>query len=116
LPVGEANEARVRIRELLARRIATQPLQMPNAGSVFRNPPGDHAARLIEQCGLKGHAIGGARISEKHANFIVNPERSASAADIEALIGHVRAVVRTRTGVDLEPEVRIVGERDGARP
>lgn len=109
-PIGGAGDARARIRELLAKRIATQPLQQPNAGSVFRNPPGDHAARLIEACGLKGHSIGGARVSDKHANFIVNPERRASAADIEALIEHVRAVVRERTGVELEPEVRIVGE------
>ena len=109
-PPGDADAARAQIRELLARRIATQPLNLPNAGSVFRNPPGDHAARLIESCGLKGHAIGAARVSEKHANFIVNPSGSASAADILALIGHVRSVVRARTGVDLEPEVRIIGE------
>jgi UDP-N-acetylmuramate dehydrogenase len=83
---------------------------------VFRNPPGDHAARLIESCGLKGFAIGGARVSEKHANFIVNPSREARAADIEALIVHVRRVVRERTGVDLEPEVRIVGEDDTGSP
>ena len=85
---------------------------MPNAGSVFRNPPGDHAARLIESCGLKGHAIGGARVSEKHANFIVNPERRARAADIEALIAHVRDTVRRATGIDLEVEVRIIGEAE----
>jgi UDP-N-acetylenolpyruvoylglucosamine reductase len=110
-PVGDATAARARIRELLARRIATQPLALPNAGSVFRNPPGDHAARLIESCGLKGHAIGGARVSEKHANFIVNPAGTAKAADIEALIVFVRATVDAKTGVDLAPEVRIVGER-----
>ncbi|HEX4883025.1 MAG TPA: hypothetical protein VFX05_02725 [Casimicrobiaceae bacterium] len=106
------------MRDLLARRIATQPLQLPNAGSVFRNPPGDFAARLIEAAGLKGCAIGGAQVSERHANFIVNPARMARAADIEALIAHVRAVVRERTGVELEPEVRIVGEpgrTEGAR-
>src|SRR5207249_707278 len=84
--------------ELLARRIATQPLGVPNAGSVFRNPDGDHAARLIESCGLKGHAIGGARVSEMHANFIVNPAGMASGADIEALIIHVRSTVREKTG------------------
>ena len=78
---------------------------------MFRNPDGDHAARLIEACGLKGHAIGGARVSEKHANFIVNPGGRARAADIEALIGFVRYTVRANTGVDLEPEVRIVGDR-----
>ena len=72
-PQGDARAARARIAELLRRRIATQPLNLPNAGSVFRNPPGDHAARLIESCGLKGYAVGGARVSEKHANFIVNP-------------------------------------------
>ena len=109
-PQGDAVAARMRIRSLLAGRIATQPLALPNAGSVFRNPPGDHAARLIEACGLKGHAIGAARVSEKHANFIVNPERRARAADIEALIVHVRETVRAATGVDLEPEVRIIGE------
>jgi UDP-N-acetylmuramate dehydrogenase len=115
-PPGDPATARARIKELLAQRIASQPLQQPNAGSVFRNPPGDHAARLIESCGLKGHAIGGAQVSQRHANFIVNPRRQASAADIEALIAHVRAVVRSRTGVDLEPEVRIVGEPADARP
>lgn len=109
-PPGDAATARARIKALLAQRIASQPLQLPNAGSVFRNPPGDHAARLIEACGLKGHAIGGAQVSTRHANFIVNPGRRATAADIEALIAHVRAVVRARTGVDLEPEVRVVGE------
>jgi UDP-N-acetylmuramate dehydrogenase len=109
-PEGDARAARARIKELLDRRIATQPLGLPNAGSVFRNPPGDHAARLIEACGLKGRAIGGARVSDKHANFIVNPERRAKAADIEALIACVRQTVREKTGVDLEPEVRIIGE------
>ena len=81
-----------------------------SAGSVFRNPPGDHAARLIEACGLKGLARGGARVSERHANFIVNPERCASAADIEGLIEAVRQRVAERTGVELVPEVRIVGD------
>jgi len=109
-PAGDIAAGRARIKALLARRIATQPLSLPNAGSVFRNPPGDHAARLIEACGLKGHTLGGARVSERHANFIVNPERRARAADIEQLIGHVQAVVHARTGVRLEPEVRIVGE------
>ncbi len=109
-PHGDSTQARARIRELLARRIATQPLSLPNAGSVFRNPPGDHAARLIEQCGLKGHTIGGARVSEKHANFIVNEGGAARAADIEALIDVVRGTVLAKTGIALEPEVRIVGE------
>jgi len=109
-PPGDGHAARERIKELLRRRIGSQPLDLPNAGSVFRNPDGDHAARLIEHCGLKGFAVGGARVSEKHANFIVNPHGAGSAADIEALIEHVRATVRARTGIELEPEVRIVGE------
>ncbi len=114
-PQGDAVAARMRIRSLLASRIATQPLALPNAGSVFRNPPGDYAARLIEACGLKGFAIGDARVSDRHANFIVNPQRRARASDIEALIVHVRDTVRAATGVDLEPEVRIIGEAGGAR-
>jgi UDP-N-acetylmuramate dehydrogenase len=109
-PPGVTEAALARIRQLLERRIATQPLSLPNAGSVFRNPENDHAARLIESCGLKGYAVGGARVSEKHANFIVNPEGRARAADIEAIVGHVREVVRERTGVDLRPEVEIIGE------
>jgi len=107
---GDGARARQRIRELLERRVATQPIGQPNAGSVFRNPAGDHAARLIESCGLKGFAIGGARVSEKHANFIVNPGGLASAGEIEALIEAVRRRVRETRGVDLVPEVRIVGE------
>ena len=107
---GDGERSNARIKELLARRMATQPLSLPNAGSVFRNPPGGHAARLIESCGLKGCARGGARVSEKHANFIVNPDGAARAADIEALILHVRETVLEKTGVDLVPEVRIVGE------
>jgi UDP-N-acetylmuramate dehydrogenase len=108
-PAGDAVAARVRLRELLERRIATQPLQLPNAGSVFRNPPGDHAARLIEAAGLKGTQIDGAQVSEKHANFIVNPEGKATASAIELLIGRVRAGVAEKFGVSLVREVRIVG-------
>jgi len=96
-------------RAMLQRRKDTQPLGLPSCGSVFRNPPGDHAARLIETAGLKGCRIGGAEVSPKHANFIINAD-NASAADIEALILHVRHSVRERHGVDLVPEVRIVGE------
>lgn len=108
---GDGAAARRRIKELLQQRIGSQPLALPNAGSVFRNPPGDHAARLIEACGLKGHAIGGARVSEKHANFIVNAAGRGSAADIENLIEHVRRTVLQRQGVALVAEVRIIGER-----
>ncbi len=110
---GDGARSRRRIRELLAQRIATQPLGLPNAGSVFRNPDGEHAARLIEACGLKGHAIGAARISAKHANFIVNPDRLASAADIEALIAFAQGAVRVKFGIDLVPEVRIIGTAAG---
>lgn len=106
---GDGETARRQIRELLSRRIASQPLNLPNAGSVFRNPPGDFAARLIEQCGLKGRRIGGAQVSEKHANFIVNTG-GATAADIEKLIETVRATVTNQTGVDLHTEVKIIGE------
>jgi UDP-N-acetylmuramate dehydrogenase len=110
LPSGDGEASRTRIKELLAKRIATQPLSLPNAGSVFRNPPGDHAARLIESCGLKGLARGGASVSEKHANFIVNPKGVAKAADIEWLILEVQKRVLEQKGVKLIPEVRIVGE------
>lgn len=108
---GDAAQARARIRVLLERRIGSQPLELPNAGSVFRNPPNDHAARLIEAAGLKGFAIGGAQVSEKHANFIVNPQGKASATEIEMLIAHVRAAVKEKFAVELQREVRIVGER-----
>jgi UDP-N-acetylmuramate dehydrogenase len=102
-----ANEADV--RALLARRKATQPIGAWSCGSVFTNPPGDHAARLIEAAGLKGFRIGDAAVSVKHANFIVN-YGAASAADVERLIEHVRATVARIHGVHLVPEVRILGE------
>lgn len=95
-------------RESLARRKATQPVGKPSAGSTFRNPPGDHAARLIEASGLKGYRIGGAQVSTLHANFIVT-EAGARAADVEALILHLQAEVQRLHGVTLQTEVRIVG-------
>ena len=101
--------AGARIRQLLAERAATQPTGARSCGSVFRNPPGDFAGRLIEASGLKGHRIGGAVISDKHANFIINDAR-ARAADVEALIGKAVDEVEKRQGVRLEPEVRIIGE------
>lgn len=97
------------LKELQARRRNTQPLGLPSCGSVFRNPPGDHAARLIEAAGLKGYRIGGAEVSDKHANFIINRE-DATAADIEELIDHVQQTVADVHGVQLRHEVRIVGE------
>lgn len=108
---GERETSRRKIKELLQRRLATQPLDQPNAGSVFRNPQGDYAARMIEACGLKGRRIGGAMISDKHANFIVNLG-SARAADIERLIELAETRVKEKFGIVLEREVRIVGERD----
>jgi UDP-N-acetylmuramate dehydrogenase len=107
---GDGAESRRVMKELLQRRIATQPLDQPNAGSVFRNPPGDYAARLIESCGLKGCAIGGAIVSPKHANFIVNSGH-ATAADIETLMERVQHTVWDRCQVRLEREVRIIGDR-----
>lgn len=98
------------VRSLLERRKASQPIGEWSCGSVFTNPPGDHAARLIEAAGLKGVRIGDASVSEKHANFIINHGK-ATAADVEQLIEHVRATVERLHGVRLQPEVRIVGER-----
>ena len=108
-PAGDGRISRTRIRDLLARRVASQPLALPNAGSVFRNPPEDHAARLIEATGLKGLTLGGAQVSEMHSNFIVNPDGEATAAEIEMLIGQVQARVGEKFGVELQREVRIVG-------
>jgi UDP-N-acetylmuramate dehydrogenase len=109
LHAGNKDISRNKIKDLLSSRIASQPLGQPNAGSVFRNPRGDYAARLIEACGLKGHAVGGAVISPKHANFIVNTG-TASAADIETLIDTAQSAVKREFGIALECEVRIVGE------
>lgn len=103
----ESGEAE--IRALLKRRKETQPIGEPSCGSVYTNPPGHHAAKLIESAGLKGHRIGGAVVSTKHANFIIN-EGTATAADIEVLIDYVRAAVLEKFNIDLKPEVRIVGE------
>jgi UDP-N-acetylmuramate dehydrogenase len=97
------------LKQMMARRKDTQPLGLPSCGSVFRNPQGDHAARLIEAAGLKGFKIGGAEVSDKHANFIINSS-DASAQDIEALINHVQSTVAKVHGIDLVHEVRIVGE------
>lgn len=98
-----------RVAEYLARRKATQPLEYPSAGSVFRNPPGDYAGRLIEKTGLKGKKIGGAMISPKHANYIVNTG-GARAEDVVALMEMAKEKVREKTGIELEPEIRVVGE------
>ena len=103
---------KARIRALLDRRSQTQPTGQASCGSVFRNPEGDHAARLIEAAGLKGYRLGGAQVSTKHANFIIN-ESNASAADIEQLILLVQQKVEDMHGIRLQPEVRIIGEAAG---
>lgn len=109
LESGDSEQSLAKIKECLNKRGETQPIQQPNAGSVFKNPPNDFSARLIESCDLKGFCIGGACISEKHANFIVNTG-NASAADIEALIAHAASTVEKQQGVKLHREVRIIGE------
>lgn len=100
------------LSDLLEKRKATQPIGEWSCGSVFTNPPGDHAARLIEATGLKGLAVGGASVSMKHANFIIN-HGAASAADVEGLIARVQDEVERTHGVRLHPEVRIVGQTAG---
>ena len=106
---ADSADLKARIREFLKRRRETQPLREPSCGSVFKNPSNLHAAQLIEECGLKGYAIGGAEVSVRHANFIIN-RGGASAAEIEKLIGHVQSIVMRETGVELQTEVRIIGE------
>jgi UDP-N-acetylmuramate dehydrogenase len=109
LTSGDKAMSLKKIRTLLDYRSATQPTNEPSAGSTFRNPPGDYAGRLIEACGLKGYQIGGACVSTKHANFLINCGH-ASALDIEQLIYYVQAEVKRRQNVDLVLEVKIVGE------
>lgn len=106
-------DGEAQIRELLARRKETQPIGEPSCGSTFTNPPGHHAAKLIESAGLKGLRVGGAVVSMKHANFIIN-EGEATAADIETLISRIQQIVQDKFGVQLTPEVRTVGESSTA--
>ena len=109
LAFGDSEISLQRIKKLLATRLASQPLNMPSAGSTFRNPHGDFAARLIEASGLKGYQIGGAQVSPKHANFIVNVG-DCTALDIELLIRYMKDVVLEKQGVALQQEVRVIGE------
>jgi UDP-N-acetylmuramate dehydrogenase len=110
LAIGDRDEIHRRHAEILAKREGTQPLTLPSAGSVFRRPPGTFAGKLIEECGLKGTArAGGAMVSEKHAGFIVNAG-GATAKDILELMAHVQQVVLEQTGIQLEPEVIVLGE------
>ena len=110
LAPGDKEKSLQLIRDLLERRANTQPTSEYNCGSVFRNPPDNFAARLIEGCGLKGKQVGGAVVSVKHANFIINHEGSAKASDIETLIELVRETVSQKTSVSLVHEVHILGE------
>lgn len=109
LQAGSVQASTMKIKELLATRLASQPLNYPSGGSTFRNPKGDFAARLIEASGLKGHKIGGAQVSPKHANFIVNVGE-CTALDIELLIRHIKEVVLEKQGVVLQQEVKVIGE------
>lgn len=108
LEAGEPVACQARIRDLLERRNRTQPIGEPSCGSVFRNPPGDYAARLIEAAGLKGEREGGAQVSTRHANFIVNTG-GASARDILALMARIQKRVEGQSGVRLQPEVHCIG-------
>lgn len=115
LEIRESDRAHVEaeVDRLLAQRHATQPIDQPSCGSVFRNPPGDHAGRLIEAAGLKGSRAGAAEISRVHANFIVN-HADATASDVLCLIDRARSAVAERTGIVLETEVKILGASGGA--
>lgn len=107
LTPGDPEAIRARMRELMDRRRASQPLELPSAGSTFKRPEGHFAGTLIDQCGLKGLTVGGAQVSEKHAGFVVN-RGGASCADVEALIAQIQKQVLDQTGVTLEPEVKII--------
>jgi UDP-N-acetylmuramate dehydrogenase len=104
---GDKGAVQARLREYIDRRNATQPLELPNSGSIFRNPPGDFAARLIETAGCKGMRVGGAEVSLKHANFIVN-QGGATCADVVTLMARVRDAVKATHGIELTPEVQIL--------
>lgn len=110
LSQGDKDQSLHLIKELLAHRANTQPTSEYNCGSVFRNPPGDFAARLIESCGLKGKQLGGAMVSTKHANFIINHEGKATATEIESLITAVKDAVTRQTNIELIREVHIIGD------
>lgn len=109
LSKGDINEIKAKMADFTNRRTSKQPLDIPNAGSMFRRPPGHYAGTLIEEAGLKGYTVGGAQVSTKHAGFVVNVG-DATAADVLRLIGDVQDKVYAHAGVRLEPEVRIYGE------
>ena len=107
LQEGDREKIRARIDDLASRRREKQPLEYPNAGSTFKRPEGYFAAALIDECGLKGYRVGGARVSEKHAGFVIS-DGSATCADVRAVMAHVQEVVLAERGVQLEPEVRFL--------
>jgi len=107
LQSGDPSAIRAKMNELMDRRKASQPLEFPSAGSVFKRPEGYFAGTLIDQCGLKGLTVGGAQVSEKHAGFIIN-RGGATCADVLELIARIQELVLERKGVPLEPEVRII--------
>jgi UDP-N-acetylmuramate dehydrogenase len=111
-PEGITDAMKTRRRETMLKRNSSQPVQWPNAGSIFKNPSGDYAARLIQEAGLKGCTVGGAEISELHSNFIIN-RGGATAADVLALIAIARDEVKKKLGVDLELEIKLVGFEGG---
>ena len=106
---GDKDAIKAMMDDFSSRRISKQPLEMPSAGSMFKRPPGHFAGTLIEQAGLKGYTVGGAQVSEKHAGFVVN-RGSATAADVLQLIADVRRIVMEKAGVELHPEVLVIGE------
>ncbi|MBN1193590.1 MAG: UDP-N-acetylmuramate dehydrogenase [Coriobacteriia bacterium] len=116
LRLAESDKGRIRheMEQSLQRRKQTQPLGLPSAGSVFTNPEGESAGRLIEAAGLKGIRLGGARVSEVHANFIVN-DGGATAADVAGLLRKIQMVVRDTYGIELTPEIRFLGAFDAAQ-
>lgn len=109
LSEGDGEQAAQQVKQLLEKRALTQPTGLASCGSVFKNPPGDYAARLIEASGLKGFRLGDAVVSEKHANFIIN-DGQATADDVETLIRHIQHTVKDKFGIKLQSEVKIVGE------
>ena len=110
LQTGDVLAIRARMEELMERRKSKQPLEWPSAGSTFKRPKGYFAAALIDQCGLKGLTVGGAQVSEKHAGFVIN-RGGATCADVLTVMEQVRQRVFDATGVELEPEVKLLGER-----
>jgi UDP-N-acetylmuramate dehydrogenase len=105
---GERGDIEAKMRELAERRRTSQPLDLPSAGSAFKRPASGYAARMIDEAGLRGYAIGGAQVSEKHAGFIVN-RGNATCDDVLRLLDYVRESVYRRTGITLEPEIKIIG-------